>query len=311
MHNNQRDGLHRQAIPRGRVAYEPNSLGGGCPFQAGMRGFVPFPQPVFEDKVRGKPEKFADHFTQARLFFESQSETEQNHIVGAFRFELTKVGVEAIRERVISMLANASPELAQRVADGIGIAVPAPQPRVLETPATPEVTVSPALSLMARPGDGSVKTRHVALLVADGVDGASLRGVHAALAAAGAVPRYVGVRLGAVRPASGEPIHVEVTMETAPAVLWDGVVVPGGDDGLAPLGQAVDFVKDQYRHCKTILVLGTDSALVERAMLPTTLPDGSDDPGLVMAGSGDAASVFIAALSRHRHFERETDPPRV
>ena len=73
MHNNQRDGMHRQAIPRGRVAYEPNSLGGGCPFQAGMRGFVPFPQPVMEDKVRGKPEKFADHFTQARLFFESQS----------------------------------------------------------------------------------------------------------------------------------------------------------------------------------------------------------------------------------------------
>ncbi len=73
VHNNQRDGMHRQAIPRGRVAYEPNSLGGGCPFQAGMRGFVSFPQPVEGDKVRGKPEKFADHYTQARLFFESQT----------------------------------------------------------------------------------------------------------------------------------------------------------------------------------------------------------------------------------------------
>ena len=100
VHNNQRDGIHRQAIPRGRVAYEPNSLGGGCPFQAGMRGFVSFPQPVMEDKVRGKPEKFADHFTQARLFYESQSEVEKSHIVGAFTFELTKVGVEAVRERV-------------------------------------------------------------------------------------------------------------------------------------------------------------------------------------------------------------------
>jgi len=276
-----------------------------------MRGFVPFPQPVMEDKVRGKPEKFADHFTQARLFFESQTESEKNHIVGAFRFELTKVGVEAIRERVISMLANVSADLAQGVADGIGIAVPAAQPRVLENPATPEVTESPALSLMARPGDGSVKTRRVALLVADGIDGASLRAVHAALAAAGAVPRFVGARLGVVRPASGDPIHVEVTMETAPAVLWDGVVVPGSDDGLAALGQAVEFVKDQYRHCKTILVLGRESALVERAMLPAALPDGSDDPGLVMARSGDAGSVFIAALARHRHYERETDPPRV
>ena len=311
VHNNQRDGMHRQAIPRGRVAYEPNSLGGGCPFQAGLRGFVSFPQPVFEDKVRGKPEKFADHFTQARLFFESQTPTEKNHIVGAFRFELTKVGVEAIRERVISMLANVSAELAQGVADGIGIAVPAAQPRALETTFAPEITTSAALSLTARPGDGSVKTRRVALLVADGIDAAPLRTVHAALAAAGAVPRFVGARLGVVRPASGEAIHVEVTMETAPAVLWDGVVVPGGDAGLAALGQAVDFVKDQYRHCKTILVLGAKSALVDRAMLPSNLPDGSDDPGLVMARSGDAASAFIAALARHRHYERETDPPRV
>jgi len=209
------------------------------------------------------------------------------------------------------MLANASAELAQGVADGIGIAVPKAQPRVLETPAAPEVTISPPLSLLARPGDGSVKTRHVALLVADGIDAASLRAVHAALAAAGAVPRFVGARLGRVRPASGEPIHVEVTMEAAPSVLWDGVVIPDGDGGLAGLGQAVDFVKDQYRHCKTILSLGAKSALIERAMLPATLPDGSDDAGLLVARSGDAADAFIAALARHRHFERETDPPAV
>ena len=119
VHNNQRDGIHRRAIPRGKVAYEPNSLAGGCPFQAGMRGFVPFPAPVFEDKVRGKPEKFADHFTQARLFWESQSVVEQNHIVSAYRFELTKVSVQAIRERVISMLVNVAPELAERVASEI------------------------------------------------------------------------------------------------------------------------------------------------------------------------------------------------
>jgi catalase len=311
VHNNQRDGIHRQAIPRGRVAYEPNSLGGGCPFQAGMRGFTSFPQPVMEDKVRGKPEKFADHFTQARLFFESQTEVEKSHIVGAFRFELTKVGVEAIRERVISMLANASPELAQRVADGLGIAVPPAQPRVLDTPAQPEVTASPALSLMARPGDGGVKTRRVALLVADGIDGEGLRAVHAALAAAGAVPRFVGARLGRVQPASGAPIHVEVTMETAPSVLWDGVVVPAGDGALAALGQAVEFVKDQYRHCKTLLVLDAKSAVVERAMLPAALPDGSADPGVVVRGPADVAHAFIAALARHRHYERETDPPAV
>ncbi len=301
VHNNQRDGIHRQAIPRGRVAYEPNSLGGGCPFQAGMRGFVSFPQPVFEDKVRGKPEKFADHFTQARLFYESQSPVEKKHIAGAFRFELTKVGVEAIRERVVSILVNVSGDLAQQVADGLGIDVPPAQPPVLANPATPEVESSPALSLMARPGEGGVKTRRIALLVADGIDATSLRAVHAALADAGAVPRFVGARLGRVQPAAGDPIHVEVTMETAPAVLWDGVVVPAGDDTLAALGQAVDFVKEQYRHCKTILLLG--DALAAKA----TLPEG-DDRGVLR---GDDGAGFIAALALHRHYERETDPPAI
>ena len=311
VHNNQRDGIHRQAIPRGRVAYEPNSLGGGCPFQAGMRGFVSFPEPVMEDKVRGKPEKFADHFTQAALFFNSQTQPEKNHIIGAFRFELTKVGVQAIRERVISMLVNVSDELAQGVADGIGIAVPAAMPRVLETPAVPEVTESPALSLMARPGDGNIRGRKVALLVADGIDATSLRAAHAALAEQGALPRFIGPRLGRVQPGVGDAIHVEVTFETAPSVIWDAMVLPAGDDRLALYGQAVEFLKDQYRHCKPILALG--GSVVDAAKLPASLPDGSVDAGLVMAGDGADAAVagFIAALGKHRVYERETDPPAV
>ena len=311
VHNNQRDGIHRQAIPRGRVAYEPNSLGGGCPFQAGMRGFVSFPEPVMEDKVRGKPEKFADHFTQAALFFNSQTQPEKNHIIGAFRFELTKVGVQAIRERVISMLVNVSDELAQGVADGIGIAVPAAMPRVLETPAVPEVTESPALSLMARPGDGNIRGRKVALLVADGIDATSLRAAHAALAEQGALPRFIGPRLGRVQPGVGDAIHVEVTFETAPSVIWDAMVLPAGDDKLALYGQAVEFLKDQYRHCKPILALG--GGVVDAAKLPASLPDGSVDAGLVMAGDGADAAVtdFIAALGKHRVYERETDPPAI
>ncbi len=314
-HNNQRDGFHRQAIPRGRVAYEPNSLAGGCPYQAGMRGFVSFPQPVHEDKVRGKPEKFADHFTQARLFFESQTPFEKKHIIAAYRFELTKVGVEAVRERVVSMLANVSAELAQGVADGLGIPVPPAQERVLQNPATPEVTVSPALSLMARPGDGKVRGLKVALLVADGVDGASLRAAHRALAAEGAAPRFVGVRLGRVQPASGDAIHVEVTLETAPSVTWDAVVVPANDDALAGFGQVLEFLKDQYRHCKPMLFLGSASRAMQECRLPTELPDGGADPGIVIGGAsaseGKEIQAFIAALAKHRIYERETDSPRI
>src|ERR1700710_1507247 len=101
VHNNQRDGMHRQAIPRGRVAYEPNSLAGGCPFQAGASGFMSFSDANGEDKVRGKPEKFAEHYNQATLFWNSQSDVEKAHIIAAFRFELTKVQTTAIRQRVV------------------------------------------------------------------------------------------------------------------------------------------------------------------------------------------------------------------
>ncbi len=318
VHNNQRDGMHRQAIPRGRVNYEPNSLGGGCPFQAGMKtGFVSFPQPVMEDKVRGKPEKFADHYSQATLFWKSQTQTEKNHIVGAFRFELTRVQTEAVRERVLSLLVNVAAELAQRVADGLGVPVPAAQPTVLGSLVQSEVASSPSLSLFARPGDGNVIGRRVALLACDGIDGVSLRATHAALAAAGAAPRFVGIRLGRVQPASGDPIHIEATLETMPSVLWDAVVVPAGaQDKLAAQGAVIDCVHLQYRHCKPMLVLDPSATLLDAARIPPALPDGSVDPGLVTAGAhgGNPDALiesFIAALAKHRHYEREMDPPMV
>ena len=185
VHNNQRDGLHRQTIPRGRVAYEPNSLGGGCPFQAGVKGFVSFPQPAQEDKLRGKPEKFADHYTQATLFYESQTPVEKAHIAGGFRFELSKLTVPAIRERMVASLVNVSTELAATVAAGLGMAVPPCLPRALAKPAEPEVTHSPALSLTALPGDGGIRTRKIAILVAPGVIGSSIDAVHTALLKAG------------------------------------------------------------------------------------------------------------------------------
>lgn len=315
-HNNQRDGMHRQAIHRGRVAYEPNSLGGGCPFQAGMSGFTSFPQPVQEDKVRGKPEKFADHYTQATLFWNSQSEVEKAHIIRAFRFELTRVQTGAIRERIVSQLANVADELAQAVADGLGIEVPDPQPMTAPKNAKPEVKRSEALSLFARPGDGSIKTRRIALLVAPGVEGESLRALHEGLSAQGAVPRFVGARLGVARTAEGEDIDVEVTLEAAPSVLFDALLVPDGAaavDALASIGQAVEFVKDQYRHCKPILALGAGSTLLAKAGIPAALPNGKPDPGILHfpSDADTSLSAFIAAIAKHRHFDRQADPPPV
>ncbi|QFZ86159.1 catalase [Variovorax paradoxus] len=322
VHNNQRDGMHRQAIHRGRSAYEPNSLGGGCPFQAGAgQGFESIARRLdakeSSDKVRAKPVKFAEHYAQARLFFESQTPWEQAHIAAAFRFELSKVTVPAVRERVVASLHNASPDLAARVAEGLGMALPAPLPRAMETPPTPEVDRSPALSLTARPGDGGIRTRKIAMLVADGADGASLGTLLGALVAAGAVPRLVASRLGTCAVAGTPPLEADASMENSPGFLFDALVLP---DGLAAVealiadGHTVEFVKDQYRHGKTILALGASQALLTEAGIPLALPDGTPDPGLILADAAhaDAAAIdFIASVGQHRHPARESDPPLV
>jgi len=235
VHNNQRDGMHRQAIPRGRVAYEPNSLGGGCPFQAGAGGFMSFPEPVAQDKVRGKPEKFAEHYNQATLFWNSQTDVEKAHIVKAYRFELTKVQTPAVRRRVVATLRNVDEELAGRVADGLGIPLPEPLPRALGRAPRPEVETSPTLSLTARPGNGDIATRHIAILIDDEFDSAAIS-AHAVLLEKGAVPRFVGPRLGTFMSSAGTDVEAEISLEAGPAVVYDAVILPGGPAAANPQG---------------------------------------------------------------------------
>lgn len=316
VHNNQRDGLHRKAIPRGRVAYEPNSLGGGCPFQAGTAGFVSFPQAEDGPKLRGKPEKFADHYTQATLFYNSQTAVEQAHIAGGFRFELSKVTVPAIRERMLASLVNVSEELAATVAAGIGMGVPAAMPRALAVAVAPEVTQSAALSLTALPGDGRIRTRKIAILVTDGALGAAVAGIKMALRHVGAVPCVVAARVGPVNTADGVALVADASFENAPAVLFDAMVMANGETDntkLVALGQAMEFVVNQYRHCKTILALGSSADLLPMYGISCTLPSGEDDPGLLTEPEATHAvmSRFIAAVALHRHPSRETDPPMV
>ena len=312
--NNQRDGMHRQAVHRGRVAYEPNSLAGGCPFQVGSAGFVSFPAPVHQDKVRGNPEKFAEHYAQASLFFNSQSEVEKKHIIAAFRFELSKVGVPAIRERMVASLVNVSETLAAEVAAGLGMEVPAALPRALVHPPTPEVLASPALSLLALPGECGIRTRQVALLVADGIDGPSIAAVREALIKEGAVAHFVGPRVGRFAAADGSAIEADKSLENSPSVLFDALVLPDGAqavDALAKNGQTLEYIKDQFRHCKTILALGASRQLLEMAGV---LAYAKDDAGIILADSNTmdrSLPDFLAAIAVHRHSARDSDPPKV
>ncbi|MEJ7929807.1 catalase [Ramlibacter sp. AN1015] len=324
VHNNQRDGFHRQAIPRGRVSYEPNSLAGGCPFQAGamQQGFVSVPARIrAEDqqgKVRAKPEKFADHYTQARLFFDSQTPVEQDHIANAFRFELSKVTVPAVRERMVAGLRHVSDWLAKKVATGLGIdPLPDPLSLALAQPTPPEVERSPALSLLARPGNGSLQGRKVALLVAPGVHGASISAVQRALVEEGVVARLVGTRIGRMPTSDGDVLDADASLENEPGFLFDALVLPDGEEGVAALaqdGHTMEFIKDQFRHCKTILAIGSSHRLMSRAGLPMVLDKSYEQGGSGLfftdsATAREAAASFIDAMRKHRHFGREMDPP--
>ncbi|MFY3283876.1 catalase [Achromobacter xylosoxidans] len=311
VHNNQRDGMHRQAVHRGRVAYEPNSLAGGCPFQAGMEGYVSFPEPVGGDELRGHPEKFAEHYNQASLFYHSQVDWERRHLASAFAFELSKVTVAAVRQRMVASLRNVSDELAQSVADRLGMALPEPMPRAVRQVPRPEVEQSPSLSLTARPGHAGVATRKIAILVAEGVDGAAVSAVAQALIQAGTVVRLVGQRIGPVATAEGDALDADASLDNQPSAVFDGAVVPGGGmaiDRWRQDGRALEFVRDSYRHGKTLLAMGEGADLLEAAGID---PAWRDDGLLVGQAPAQAAKLFIDSLARHRHPERETSPPRV
>ena len=321
VHNHQRDGLHRQAIHRGRVAYEPNSLGGGCPFQAGAaQGFVSVAERLRsradQVKVRAKPELFAEHYHQAALFYNSQSAVEQAHIAAAFRFELSKVTVPAVRERVVSMLRNASEDLAAKVADGLNMRpLPAAMPKALDVEVTPEVARSPALSLLARPGDGSVAGRKVAVLVADGVAGQGVLDLQARALDAGVVARIVAPRIGEVQTSDGCSLQADASLENEPGFLFDALVLADGAGAVMELaadGHTLETVRDQYRHGKTIVALGSGADLLDMAGISVLLPAGDPDPGITLATDAAAgAQALLDGLKRHRHPERETDPPAV
>jgi catalase len=333
VHHNQRDGYHQERVDRGRVSYSPNSLGGGAPRQAGAqgRGYVSYPERVTGEKVRLRSDRFDDHFSQATLFWKSMSPPEQEHIVLAFRFELGKVTAVHIRERIVDLLTNVDLQLAMRVAEGIGVVPPdgsdpagalrRANERLREgwetfgataTPGAPRaigVDRSPALSLANSP-KGNVKGRKVAILAADGVDGAAIAAVRSSLTDAGALAEVIAPRLGPIRSATGDDLPADHTFLTMASVMYDGVFVPAGNDSAEALrgnGDAVHFVAEAYKHCKPIGAVGEGVALLEAAGIRAERADAIQ--GVVTAGQTSdvaaAARAFVESLGQHRFYLRE------
>lgn len=317
MHNNQRDGHMRQNINVGRVAYHPNTLGGGCPMQAGRAagGFVSHPEAIDGQKVRERGDKFFDHFSQATLFWNSQSDPEKQHIIQALRFELGKVEVPEVRERMVGLLAQVDRALAEPVAQGLGLAVPKLAGRLnLSVPADADpkkyqpvagkqaVARSQALSMASTVKD-SAETRKVAILAADGVDGEAVDAMRRALLAAGAVAKIVAPHGGLLKAAAGAALAVDFTLLTVGSVLFDAVFIPGGaasTSALAGDAAAVLVVREAYKHCKAIAATGTGLAILEAAGV-----DARDVLSRQEGVDAQLTGAFIEAIAQHRDWGRE------
>jgi len=320
LHNNQRDGHMRQTINQGRVSYEPNTLAGGCPFQAAMKdgGFHTFEERVDAKKVRARSESFHDHFSQATLFYNSQSPAEQKHIVDALRFELGKVETVAIRERMLGLLKQVDTGLADKVAAGLGLLVPRkaeePMNRSFGADTNPKsvqpkkvkssIEKSEALS-MENTVKNSIKTRKIAALIADGFDGDALDAMKKALEAKGAMLKTIAPKLGAIKSSNGKETTADFSFLTAGSVLFDAVYVPGGAASIEMLAGEADayhFVNEAFRHCKAIAATGEGVDFVG----DTFVTRAKDDAGVILGEkAGKVAGDFIAAIAQHRNWDRE------
>ncbi|MEM5434509.1 catalase HPII [Paraburkholderia diazotrophica] len=294
--NNQRDGMHRQTINVGQASYQPNSLNDDWPVETKPSvsdgGFESFPEPMEGTKIRVRSESFADHFSQAALFYQSMSDVEKEHIALAYQFELGKVTKPEVRARVVNeILANFDADLAATVAEGLGLPKPGKGAR-----AAGKQTPSPALSLLNRVKPG-IKTRKIAVIAAPGSDGAAIKSVQSALKAQGATPLLIAPTLAAI-----DGMNPDATIAGMPSIMFDGIVICGGEQGAKTLTQSGDarhFVLEAFRHLKAIAALGAGKELLNAAHLP----DNAD--GVSTGDDVDAVlKPFIDAVGQHRVWSR-------
>jgi catalase len=320
-HNFQRDGMHRMLVNKGAASYEPNSITSGVEFRVdgGQQGFQSQDDAVEGQKIRRRSASFDDHFTQAALFWNSQSAAEREHLVAAFQFELSKVEIPAIRQRMVDNLAHVDPKLARKVAEPLGIAAPdakaaAGRAGFRDVRIKLPLESSAALSMESNGAlNGSaVATRRVAVLVANGVEVGALRVIQQALQDVGAACRIVGAQLGFVATSSGQQLPVNHTFANMPSVMFDAVLVPGGASSAQALsinGDAVHFMLEAYKHCKPICVIGEGAQLLRTLGVGVEQAGSPAIPGVVVGrndptGRAQLAQDFIAALARHRHWTR-------
>jgi catalase len=298
--NFQRDGKMQTMVPKGRANYEPNSLAAhgeeGGPRESAERGFVTSDAATGAneqgEKLRIRAELFADHYSQARLFYRSQTESEQAHIASSFVFELSKVGLlDQVPPRMVANLRNVDEDLAQRVADGLGIDLPKKAPSAREPV---DMAPSDALSIHKNMKE-TLEGRAVGILYADGSDAADLDAVVAAVEAEKGKAVFVSPKVGGATLSDGSKRKADGQLAGTPSQLFDAVAVVLSDEGCRALvkeAAAVQFVMDAFGHLKAIGASEAAQPLLDKAGVEA-------DEGVT--GLGDD---FIAA-ARARFYERE------
>jgi catalase len=298
----QQDGHMAMTNPVGRVNYEPNSWGGAGagPREDPAAGHRAFPEPVSGVKQRVRSERFADHYSQARQFYVSQTPVEQQHIIDAFVFELSKCEQPGIRARMVANLRNVDEGFARQVATGLRLAsYPDPSPPA-RTPIT-DLPPSPALSILAN-GPSSFAGRKIGVLLTDGADAALLTALRRAATAEGALVELVAPEIGGVELSDGQLLPAHQKIDGGPSVLYDAVVVLTSAEGAAVLADeatAIDFVRDAHAHCKFVGYHPSAAAIFEAAGLADRL-----DEGYVAIDRKAGVTQFIERCRLVRHWAR-------
>jgi catalase len=297
--NLQRDGHMRQEAVSGRVNYEPNSLAPEGPRADPHKGFSTYARPESGDTMRVRPESFADHYTQARLFFISQTPPEQDHLVSALVFELSKVETPHVRATVVSHLMHIDKGLAERVAKGLRLTDKV-APAETTSPAKEGVTPSPALSIIGK-AKPTIHGRVVGCLVSDGTDQSLVAALRQALEKEGAKLKVVAPHVGGFTGADGATHAADMRIDGGPSVIFDAVAVLVSADGgkeLAHEFAAVNFVADAFNHLKVIGHTAGAEPLMQRAGV-------KPDEGILALGEAKSFGGFIAAAKKMRVWARE------
>ncbi len=323
VHNNQRDGHMRQQIAKGKVSYEPNSIGGGCPYQAMMKdgGFASHEERIDGHKVRARSQSFVDHYSQAKLFYNSQSAPEKTHLQNALIFELSKVQIPAIRERVVGQLAFINQDLAATVARKVGVSVvkldqpngsiPADaDPATLQSAEKePSRKRSDALS-MENTAKDSIASRIIGFIMEDGVNATDVDALKSKLESRGAVVQIIAGSLAAVTADDGSVFVPKHSLTSTASVCFDALYICSGKKSADHLLNQDNkpgtllFINEAYKHCKAICFgSGTDAILSASNVGAKT----HDDPAVITSDQENANDLFIKAISNHRVWELETE----